>query len=180
MSRIGNQPVPLPSGVSVDSKEGVVRVKGPKGELTATLPASIALEVADGTATLKRPDESKTSRSLHGLARALLANMVTGVSAGFVKELEIEGVGYRGDVKGKSLNLALGFSHPVEVPVPEGLSVSVDGNTKIKIEGIDKGLVGQFAADIRSIRPPEPYKGKGIRYAGERVRRKVGKAGAAG
>jgi large subunit ribosomal protein L6 len=125
-----------------------------------------------------RPDEKKESRALHGLARALVGNMVTGVTEGFHKQLEIEGVGYRGDIKGRVLNLTLGFSHPVEVPVPEGLSVSMDGNTKIRVEGIDKHLVGQFAADIRAIRPPEPYKGKGIRYAGERVRRKVGKAGA--
>ncbi|MGH0036909.1 MAG: 50S ribosomal protein L6 [Myxococcota bacterium] len=180
MSRIGNRAIPLPSGVEVQQKGDEVHVKGPKGALSERLPAEIAVEIESGRVQLKRPDEKKETRALHGLARALLANMVTGVTDGFVKELEIEGVGYRGEAKGKSLNLLLGFSHPVEMPVPEGLKVSVDGNTKIKVEGVDKQLVGQFAAEIRRLRPPEPYKGKGIRYAGERIRRKVGKAGATG
>jgi len=179
MSRIGKQPISIPSGVTVTSKEGAVEVKGPKGSLTAAIPGGIAVAVEDGEVVLTRPDERKESRSLHGLARALTANMVTGVTEGFVKALEIQGVGYRADVKGKTLNLTLGFSHPVEMPVPEGLSVSVENNTKVKIEGIDKQLVGQFAADVRSLRPPEPYKGKGVRYEGEHVRRKVGKTGAA-
>jgi large subunit ribosomal protein L6 len=178
MSRIGNRAIPLPSGVEVSQKEGAVHVKGPKGALSQALPSEIGVEVESEHVKLTRPDERKETRALHGLARALLANMVTGVTEGFTKELEIEGVGYRGEAKGKSLNLLLGFSHPVEMPVPEGLNVSVDGNTKIKVEGIDKQLVGQFAAEIRRLRPPEPYKGKGIRYADERVRRKVGKAGA--
>jgi large subunit ribosomal protein L6 len=178
MSRIGNRAIPLPSGVEVVRKGDEVHVKGPKGGLSQSLPRAIGVEVDDGKVQLTRPDEKKETRALHGLARALLANMVTGVTDGFVKELEIEGVGYRGEARGKTLNLLLGFSHPVEMPVPEGLSVSVDGNTKIKVEGIDKQLVGQFAAEIRRLRPPEPYKGKGIRYAGERIRRKVGKAGA--
>jgi large subunit ribosomal protein L6 len=178
MSRVGKRPVPLPDGVTVQCKDGSVHVKGPKGALSARIPEAIAMEIEDKEVRMLRPDEKKESRALHGLARALVGNMVTGVTEGFHKQLEIEGVGYRGDIKGRVLNLTLGFSHPVEVPVPEGLSVSMDGNTKIRVEGIDKHLVGQFAADIRAIRPPEPYKGKGIRYAGERVRRKVGKAGA--
>jgi large subunit ribosomal protein L6 len=180
MSRIGKQPVAVPSGVEVKCVDATVSVKGPKGQLATRLPAQIRVEIADGQIRLLRPDDRKDSRSLHGLARALVSNMVTGVTTGFIKDLEIEGVGYRGEVRGKNLALALGFSHPVEVPLPAGISVSMDGNTKIRIEGIDKELVGQFAADIRAIRPPEPYKGKGIRYAGERVRRKVGKAGASG
>jgi large subunit ribosomal protein L6 len=180
VSRIGKRPIPIPSGVSVERKEGEIHVKGPKGQLRTVLPRRIEVEIEAAQVRFLRPDERKQTRAFHGLARALVANMVTGVTSGFVKDLEIEGVGYRGEVKGKTLNLLLGFSHPVEVPVPEGLSVSMDGNTKIRIEGIDKELVGQFAADIRAIRPPEPYKGKGIRYAGERVRRKVGKAGVGG
>jgi len=178
MSRIGKRPIQIPSGVTVDVKDGQIHVKGPKGALSRSVPPRIGVEVEGGEVRLSRPDESKATRALHGLARALLANMVTGVTQGFSRDLEIEGVGYRGDARGKSLNLLLGFSHPVEMPVPEGLSVSMDGNTKIKVSGIDKELVGQFAAEIRRLRPPEPYKGKGIRYAGERIRRKVGKAGA--
>lgn len=178
MSRIGKQPIPLPDGVTVDESDGEVRVKGPKGTLSARMPERISIEVSDGEVRLTRPDDRKVSRAYHGLARALTANMVTGVTQGFAKELEIQGVGYRAQAKGKSLILNLGFSHPSNMPVPEGLSVSVDGNTKIRIEGADKQLVGQFAADVRSLRPPEPYKGKGIRYAGEYVRRKVGKTGA--
>jgi len=180
MSRIGKSPIPLPQGVTVTNKGNQVEVKGPKGTLSASLPGDIELEIADDQLTLIRGDEKKETRSLHGLVRALTSNMVTGVSTGFQKGLEIEGVGYRAQMSGKNLNLSLGFSHPVEVPVPKGLSVSVDGTTKIVVEGIDKELVGQFAADIRKLRPPEPYKGKGIRYAGEQIRRKVGKAGAAG
>jgi large subunit ribosomal protein L6 len=176
MSRIGNRPIDLPSGVSIEQTSDGVRVKGPKGTLTEKLPEVIKLDVSDGRATLARPDESKESRALHGLARALLANMVTGVVTPWFKELEIQGVGYRAEVKGKKLNLLLGFSHPVEMPVPEGLSVSVDRNVIVKVEGINRQQVGQFAADVRSLRPPEPYKGKGVRYLGEQVRRKVGKA----
>jgi len=178
MSRIGKRSIPIPDGVSVAAREGEVEVKGPKGVLRRRLPARIAMDVEDDVIRLSRPDEKRPTRALHGLTRALLANMVNGVSEGFVRELEIEGVGYRGEARGQTLNLNLGFSHPIEMPVPEGLSVSVEANTKIRIEGVDKELVGQFAADVRKLRPPEPYKGKGIRYAGERVRRKVGKAGA--
>lgn len=176
MSRIGKRPIQLVSGVSVSQKGGMVEVKGPKGSLSNRLPAEIKIDVSDGSASLSRPDESKKTRALHGLARALLANMVTGVTEGFVKELTIIGVGYRAEVAGKSLKLLLGFSHPVELAVPEGLSVSVAENTKIRIEGADKGLVGQFASEVRALRPPEPYKGKGVRYVDEQVRRKVGKA----
>ena len=176
MSRVGKQPIPLPDGVQVSVADGVVSVKGPKGQLSERIPSEIEVSIEDGTVQLKRPDDRKPSRALHGLARALVANMVTGVVKPFVKELEIQGVGYRADVSGKKLNLQLGFSHPVEIPVPEGLSVKVDRNVIIQVEGIDKRQVGQFTADLRSIRPPEPYKGKGIRYVDEQVKRKVGKA----
>ncbi|MAE93172.1 MAG: 50S ribosomal protein L6 [Deltaproteobacteria bacterium] len=176
MSRIGKRPVALPSGVTVTKKGDSVEVKGPKGTLSERLPAEIGLELADGEATLTRPDESKRIRALHGLARALLQNMVTGVTEGFVKDLEVVGVGYRVEAAGKTLKLQLGFSHAVDLPVPEGLSVAVEENTKIKIQGADKRLVGQFASEVRGLRPPEPYKGKGIRYQDEQVRRKVGKA----
>ena len=178
MSRIGKLPVPIPDGVSVKSADGQVEVKGPKGTIATRMPEVISVDVAEGEIRFTRPDDKRDSRSLHGLARALTANMVTGVTQGFSKTLEIQGIGYRAAVKGTTLNLLLGFSHPVDMQIPEGLTVSVDGTTTIKIDGIDKQMVGQFAADVRAIRPPEPYKGKGIRYAGERVRRKVGKAGA--
>jgi len=179
MSRIGNSPVSVPSGVELKLADGRMHVKGPKGVLERPVPAGIAIDFADGTATLKRLDDSKPAKSMHGLARALLANMVTGVTDGFKRVLEIQGVGYRADTSGKKLNLTLGFSHPVAMDIPDGLKVSVENNTLVTIEGIDKELVGQFAADVRAYRPPEPYKGKGIRYQGEHVRRKVGKAGAA-
>ncbi len=177
MSRIGKRPVDVPAGVTVEQKGEVLHVKGPKGQLSTRIPAGIGVEIDKGEVRLTRPDERKPTRALHGLARALLENMVKGVTEGFAKELRIEGVGYRAEVQGKVLNLSLGFSHPVQIPVPEGIGVSMDGNTKIRIEGIDKQLVGQFAADVRGVRPPEPYKGKGVRYAAEHVRRKVGKAG---
>jgi large subunit ribosomal protein L6 len=176
MSRIGKQPIPLPDGVSVEQIEGGVRVKGPKGTLEQRLPQAIGFSVADGAVVFERPDEKKDTRALHGLTRALVANMVQGVVEPFVKELELQGVGYRADVSGKNLNLNVGYSHPVEVAVPDGLKVSVDRNVIVRIEGIDRQQVGQFAANVRSVRPPEPYKGKGIRYVGEHVRRKVGKA----
>ena len=179
MSRIGKLPIPVPSGVEVKSGPDGVQVKGPKGVLTAKLPEQISMEIADGEIRFTRPDDSKQSRALHGLARALAANLVTGVTDGFKKGLEIQGVGYRAAVSGNTLNLLLGFSHPVDMPIPKGLSVSVEGGTQLVVEGIDKQLVGQFAADIRSKRPPEPYKGKGVRYSNEQVRRKVGKTGAA-
>ncbi len=177
MSRIGKRPVRIPDGVRVESADGRIRVNGPKGALASSLPRGIRVEIADGEVRFERPDESRESRSLHGLARALVANMVAGVTRGFVKELQIEGVGYRAEVRDNALNLSLGFSHPQVVKVPEGIQVSLDGNTRIRIEGADKQLVGQFAADVRAIRPPEPYKGKGVRYVNERVRKKVGKAG---
>lgn len=179
MSRIGRAVIALPSGVEVKVTGQTVAVKGSKGQLESTFPDPITISQADGQLKFDRPDDSKESRSLHGLVRALVNNMVKGVSEGFSKSLEIQGVGYRADMKGNKLALALGFSHPVEIDVPKGIKVTVDGTTNVKIEGVDKELVGQFAANIRSIRPPEPYKGKGIRYAGEHVRRKVGKAGAA-
>jgi large subunit ribosomal protein L6 len=180
MSRIGKAPVPIPQGVTVDVKAGQVQVKGPKGTLSERIPDAIAATVEDGQVVLRRPDDRKQSRALHGLARALVANMVQGVTEEFARQLEIQGVGYRAEAKGKSLVLNVGYSHPVEISVPEGLKVSVDRNVVIKIEGASRQRVGQFAADVRSVRPPEPYKGKGIRYLGEQVRRKVGKAGAAG
>jgi large subunit ribosomal protein L6 len=177
MSRIGRQPVPIPGGVDVSQQSGEVKVKGPKGQLAQRLPQAIAIEIDGGEVRLTRADDKKTTRALHGLARALVNNMVMGVSTGFVKDLEIVGVGYRAEVKGGKLVLSVGYSHPVEMSVPKELKVSVDQNTRIRVEGIDKQHVGQFAADVRRIRPPEPYKGKGIRYADEHVRRKVGKAG---
>ena len=176
MSRIGNAPITLPSGVSVSRNGDVVEVKGPKGTLSEAIPDEIQLESDDGVTKLTRPNDSKRVRALHGLARALVSNMVVGVSNGFQKELEIIGVGYRAEMAGKKLKLLLGFSHPVEMEVPEGLKVAVEENTKLKISGADKSLVGQFASNIRSLRPPEPYKGKGVRYVDEQVRRKVGKA----
>jgi large subunit ribosomal protein L6 len=178
MSRIGKTAISIPSGVEVKLTESSISVKGPKGEISTSIPSSITAVVADGEIKFSRPDDSKDNRSLHGLIRALANNMVTGVTTGFSKGLEIQGIGYRADMKGNKLTLALGFSHLIELDVPKGLKVSIDGTTNIKVEGVDKQLVGQFAAEIRSIRPPEPYKGKGIRYAGEYVRRKVGKTGA--
>jgi large subunit ribosomal protein L6 len=165
----------IPTGVTVAVQDGEISVKGPKGALSATAPRGIGIEVADGQVRFSRPDDRTPTRAKHGLARAALANMITGVTRGFARELEIQGVGYRAEVKGKKLALALGFSHPVEVAIPDGLSVSVAEN-RIKIEGTDRCRVGQFASDVREIRAPEPYKGKGIRYVGEHVRRKVGKA----
>jgi large subunit ribosomal protein L6 len=178
MSRIGRQPIAIPDGVTVTLQETTIEVKGPKGTLTGPLPSVIEAKIEDGQIVLSQRSEDKQTRSLFGLARALTNNMVVGVTTGFAKDLEILGVGYRADVQGSNLNLTLGFSHPVVVPVPEGLAVKMDGNTKIRIEGIDKERVGQFAAEIRKLRPPEPYKGKGVRYIDEHVRRKVGKTGA--
>jgi len=180
MSRIGRKLIPVPSGVSVEQAAGEVKVKGPKGALAQRIPGGISVEIDGGTVRVTRADDRKPTRALHGLSRALLANMVKGVTDGFVRELKIEGVGYRAETDGKVLKLALGFSHPVAMQIPQGLKVSVEANTGIKIEGIDKRLVGQFAADVRGVRPPEPYKGKGVRYSDEQIRRKVGKAGASG
>jgi large subunit ribosomal protein L6 len=178
MSRIGKQPIGIPDGVTIEVAKGEVQAKGPKGTLRCVVPAGIGAKLEDGRLVFERSNDSKESRARHGLARALANNMVVGVSTGFSKRLEIEGVGYRADVKGKVLNLLLGFSHPVTMDIPEGLKVAVEDNTKLIIGGADKQLVGQFAADVRSLRPPEPYKGKGIRYQDEHIRRKVGKAGA--
>jgi large subunit ribosomal protein L6 len=177
MSRIGKQAIEIPSGVTVNVANGEVQAKGPKGSLSCTIPEGISAKVEDGSLSLVRSGDDKPTRARHGLARALANNMVVGVSTGFTKRLEIEGVGYRADVQGKVLNLLLGFSHPVKMRIPEGLSVSVEANTKLSIEGASKQMVGQFASDVRSLRPPEPYKGKGIRYDDEHIRRKVGKAG---
>jgi large subunit ribosomal protein L6 len=179
VSRVGKRPIDVPSGVSVTQDDRNVQVKGPKGTLNQRIPPGISLEIGDSRVQVNRADDKKDSRALHGLSRALLANMVHGVVQPWFKELEIQGVGYRAEVAGKQLKLALGFSHPVVMAIPEGLSVSVDRNVMVRIEGIDRQQVGQFAADVRSIRPPEPYKGKGVRYLNERVRRKVGKAGVA-
>jgi large subunit ribosomal protein L6 len=178
VSRIGNRPIPIPSGVTIDKTPDGLRVKGPKGTLSEQLPAAIGVEIEGGQVVFRRTDESGPTRALHGLVRALVANMVKGVVTPFTRELEIQGVGYRAEASGKKLNLLLGFSHPIELTVPDGLSVSVDRNVIVRIEGIDRRRVGQFAANLRALRPPEPYKGKGVRYVGERVRRKVGKAAA--
>ncbi len=180
MSRIGNMPVTIPSGVTVSPTNGQLTVKGPKGTLSRSVPDNITIKVDGDVAKVERANEEKSVRSLHGLVRALLANMVTGVSDGFSKELIIEGVGYRAEMQGKQLKLLLGFSHPILMDVPEGLSLDVDKRgLTVKVNGIDKEQVGQFAVNIRRHRPPEPYKGKGVRYAGEHIRRKAGKAGAA-
>lgn len=178
MSRIGRMPVPVPSGVEVSIDGPQVTVTGPKGTLRHTLVGGITLERDDaGGLTVTRPDDERESRSLHGLSRTLVANMVTGVTEGFEKKLEIVGVGYRVQAKGSDLELALGFSHPVTVPAPEGITFTVESPTRFSVQGIDKQQVGEVAANIRKLRKPEPYKGKGIRYAGEKVRRKAGKAG---
>jgi len=176
MSRIGNKLISLPEKVSVTMSGAHVSVEGPKGKLEWDLPEGISLEQVDNDVSIKRTNEDRSVRALHGLARSLVANMVEGVSDGFVKELEIQGVGFRAAVKGDKLDLSLGFSHPVEHPIPSELKVTVNENTQIKVEGIDKQLVGQFAAHVRAYYPPEPYKGKGVRYVGEYVRRKAGKS----
>jgi len=177
MSRVGKMPVTVPSTVDFELDGNTVSVKGPKGELSRRFHERVSISFADGTATVDRQDDERESRALHGLSRALLANMVTGVAEGFRRELEIVGVGYRAALRGDDLELQLGFSHPVSVAAPAGITFEVPEPTKVAVIGIDKELVGQVAADIRKIRPPEPYKGKGVRYAGEHVRRKAGKAG---
>jgi large subunit ribosomal protein L6 len=175
MSRIGRKPIPVPDAVTVEVAPGRVAVKGPKGELTQALSPEMTVEQADGVVTVARPTDRGEHRALHGLTRSLIANMVEGVTEGFEKRLEIQGVGYRAQLKGKNLELALGYSHPVSVEAPEGIEFEVPQPTEVVVRGIDKQLVGQVAADIRKRRPPEPYKGKGIRYRGEYVARKVGK-----
>ncbi len=181
MSRIGRSPITVPAGVKVELGSGnTVTVTGPKGKLTHTFPALLTITQDGDTLTVARPDDSKQSKSLHGLSRSLLNNMVVGVKDGFTKNLELQGVGYRVAKVGENLVFQVGYSHPVQVNPPEGVSFTVDGTTKVSVSGIDKHLVGQVAANIRSIRKPEPYKGKGIRYSGERVRMKAGKAGKVG
>mgnify|MGYP003331524909 FL=1 len=177
MSRIGKMPIAIPSGVEVKIDGQVVSVKGPKGTLTHTVPAPITVAVEENSIMVSRPDDERTSRSLHGLTRTLIANNIEGVTKGFTKGLEIVGTGYRVTQKGSAIEFALGYSHPILVQAPEGISFQVEGNTKITVVGIDKQAVGEVAANIRKLRKPEPYKGKGVRYAGEVVRRKAGKAG---
>jgi large subunit ribosomal protein L6 len=176
MSRIGNKLIPLPSGVKVQIKDGSVEVQGPKGKMAVPLPRGIHFEQKDGVLMAKR--ETEDQRALHGLARALVANAVTGVTQGFKKDLDIVGVGYRAEVKGKNVVLALGYSHPIEFPVPEGIQITVEKQTHMTVSGADKNQVGQVAANLRALRPPDPYKQKGIRISGERLKKKAGKAGA--
>jgi large subunit ribosomal protein L6 len=181
MSRIGKLPVAVPSGVNVTLSDGEVVVKGPKGELRqAFLTQIVDVKVVDGKVVVERKGDAKPHRSAHGLTRTLISNMVEGVSKGFRKSLEIQGVGYRAAKAGEKLNLSLGYSHPVVFEAPKGITLSVEGQNKIHVDGIDKQQVGQVAAEIRSLRAPEPYKGKGIRYEGEFIRKKLGKAGKAG
>lgn len=177
MSRIGRLPIDIPAGVDVKIDGQAVSVKGPKGELALTVAAPIEVKLEENQVLVTRPDDERNSRSLHGLTRTLIANQIIGVTEGYSKALEIVGTGYRVAQKGSSLELALGFSHPVVVEPPAGITLTVEGNNKITVAGIDKQAVGETAANIRKIKKPEPYKGKGIRYAGEVVRRKAGKAG---
>ena len=179
MSRIGKLPISVQKGVQVEVQGQDVKVKGPKGELSRTFPQGVTVNLDDSTLTVGRADDTKRTRALHGLARSLLNNMVIGVSDGYTRTLELQGVGYRATQAGQKVSLAVGYSHPVEVDPPDGIALEVEGNTKVHVRGIDKELVGQVAANIRKVRPPEPYKGKGIRYLDERVRRKAGKAGKA-
>jgi large subunit ribosomal protein L6 len=175
MSRIGKKPIPIPQGVKIQLDGMTVRAEGPKGKLSQVVPAGLTPRVADGTVVIERNDEDRRVRALHGLARALVANMVTGVTDGFERRLEIVGIGYRAQMQGKSIQLALGYSHPVLFPLPEGVTAEIDRQTAITLRGADKAVLGQTAAKLRALRKPDPYKGKGIRYAGEAVRRKVGK-----
>lgn len=178
MSRIGKQPIPIPAGINADIKDDVLVVKGPLGSLSQTLLRECPVVIEDGQIKVDRINDSGPVRAKHGLMRALLANMVAGVKDGFKKELDVIGVGYRAEVSGRTVNFALGYSHPINFPIPEGIDIEVDRNNRITIKGRDRQQVGQIAAEIRSLRPPDPYKGKGIRYSDENVRRKVGKAGA--
>jgi large subunit ribosomal protein L6 len=178
VSRIGRMPVEVPQGVEVEIKGSHVRVKGPKGQLEHTFPAAMDISMEDGQIAVKRPSDEGRHRALHGMTRALVNNMVVGVTQGFEKVLEVNGVGYRAELKGENLILNVGYSHPVEVKPPNGIAFEVDTRTRqIKVQGYDKAVVGQITADIRKVRPPEPYKGKGIKYLDERIRRKAGKAG---
>ena len=178
MSRIGRRPVPVIKGIKIEKKDGTIKVSGPKGELSASIPFSIAVEVKDNEVVLTRSSDEKAQKALHGTWRALINNMVKGVSEGFQKRLEIVGVGYKAEAKGKKIQLALGFSHPILFAPPAGIKVEVPQPTNMIVSGIDKQLVGQVAAKLRSFRPPEPYKGKGVKYEGEYIRRKAGKAAA--
>ncbi len=178
MSRVGKAPIPIPQGVEININDGVISAKGPKGELFVNVSTELEYSLENSEITVTRPSDSKEHRSIHGLFRSLVANIVDGVSKGFEKKLEIVGVGYRAEMKGNKLLLNVGFSHPIIVLPPEGIEFSVEGNNQFTVKGIDKQLVGQMSAKIRSLRPPEPYKGKGIRYAGEQVRRKAGKTAA--
>ncbi|MDR0520159.1 MAG: 50S ribosomal protein L6 [Clostridiales Family XIII bacterium] len=181
MSRIGRQPINIPSGVEVTvGEDNIVKVKGPKGELSERISAKMAIEQKDGVIEVKRPNDGKQCRSLHGLSRTLISNMVVGVSDGFEKILDINGVGYRAEKKGKTLVLSLGYSHPVELQDPDGITTEVPEQNVIIVKGIDKALVGNYAAIVRGWRPPEPYKGKGVKYRNEHIRRKEGKAGVKG
>ena len=175
MSRIGKQPIPVPEGVIVSIETGLVRVNGPKGELAERVNGDLKVEQDDGNVVVSRPSDRGEHRALHGLTRSLINNMVVGVTEGFEKRLEIQGVGYRAQLRGTVLEMAVGFSHPVTIDPPEGISFDVPAPTQVVVRGIDKQAVGEIAAQIRAVRPPEPYKGKGVRYAGEVVRRKVGK-----
>ncbi len=177
MSRIGKLPVTIPNGVTVTVEGNTVKVKGPKGELTHRVPAGITIDRADGTVNVKRESDETNHKSLHGLTRSLIANMMEGVTKGYQKQLEITGVGYKAEVRPYGLQLALGFSHAIQYKAPAGIKLSAPQPTQIVIDGPDKAMVGQVAAELRNLRPPEPYKGKGIRYAGEVIRRKAGKAG---
>ncbi|HET9120969.1 MAG TPA: 50S ribosomal protein L6 [Solirubrobacterales bacterium] len=175
MSRIGRKPIEIPDGVEIDVKPGAVSVKGPKGELEQSVNREMTVAIDDGTLTVSRPTDRGDHRALHGLTRSLIANMVAGVTDGFERRLEIQGVGYRANLRGKSLEMSLGYSHPVSIEAPDGIEFEVPQPTEIVVRGIDKQLVGETAARIRKSRPPEPYKGKGVRYQGEHVARKVGK-----
>jgi large subunit ribosomal protein L6 len=175
MSRIGRKPIEIPQGVTVDVKPGAVMVKGPKGQLSQSVSSQMTVAEENGTVTVRRPTDRGEDRALHGLTRSLIANMVEGVTDGFSKQLEIQGVGYRARLQGNALELSVGYSHPVSITAPEGIEFEVPQPTQVVVRGIDKQLVGEVAARIRRVRPPEPYKGKGIRYAGEHVRRKAGK-----
>ena len=177
MSRIGNKVITIPAGVEVNINDNFATVKGPKGELKQQFDKDMTFNIEGNEITVVRPSDSKRHRTIHGTTRAILANMIEGVSAGFKKELELIGVGYRAQMQGKKLVLSVGYSHPVEFEEIEGIKLGVEGNTKVSIEGINKEVVGQYAAKVRAVRPPEPYKGKGIRYVGEYVRRKEGKTG---
>ncbi len=177
MSRIGRLPISVPAGVEIKVEESLVSVKGPKGSLQLTVASPITVALEENTITVSRPNDERDSRSLHGLTRTLIDNLIIGVTAGYEKKLEIVGTGYRVVAKGGNLEFALGFSHPVVIEAPEGITLAVESPTKLSVSGIDKQQVGEVAANIRKLRKPDPYKGKGVRYAGEIIRRKVGKAG---